>query len=57
MKVDNILENKGINIDKGTILFKDCINLLYNEDIDFKSGTDILNEILNYPVRGYSSEY
>jgi hypothetical protein len=39
LKTDNILENEGINIDKGTILFKDCINLLLNEDINFESGT------------------
>ncbi len=57
LKVDNILENKGINIEKGTILFKDCINLLSNEDVDFESGTGVLNEILNYSNIGYSSEY
>ena len=57
LKVDNILENKGINIEKGTILFKDCINLLSNEDVDFERGSDVLNKILNYPFRGYSSEY
>ncbi len=57
LKVDNILENKGININKGTISFKDCINLLSNENIDFEKATAILNKILNYSVRGYLSEY
>ena len=57
LKVYNILKNKGINIEKGTILFKDRINLLSNEDVDFESGTGVLNEILNYSNIGYSSEY
>lgn len=57
LEIDNILEQKHININKGILSFEESIILLSGENIDFDSGTRILNEIMNYPVRGYLSDF
>ncbi|QNU68234.1 hypothetical protein EHE19_007390 [Ruminiclostridium herbifermentans] len=55
LKVDNILKQKHIYIDKGILSFKNSTILLSNENIDFDSGARILSEIMVYQAPSYLS--
>lgn len=57
LKVNNILKQKHIYIDKGIISFEESISILSNKNINYESGALILSEIMNYPIIGYSSDF